>query len=124
MDQDHSTEYATAFVIGALVGVGAALLFSPDPPTRRERLMDELKPYRKKLAKQSKKTRKKLGKQATAAADWGDDLVDASRVVMNDMRDEVAGLVNDAREEIADAVAAQLDSAQKAQKKNAKRIRS
>ena len=124
MKQEDTTEYLSAFVVGALVGVGAALLFAPKPPTRRERLMKELKPYRKQLDKQSARARKGMGKRASAAADWGEEILDASRVVMGDMRDEVADLVAEARAEIANTVADQLDTAQKSLKKSAKRMRS
>lgn len=124
MKQEETTDYAAAFVVGALVGVGAALLFAPKPPTRKERLMKELKPYRKKLDKQSARARKEMGRQASAASDWGEELFEASRSVVSDMRDEVADMVAEARAEIADSVADQIESAQKALKKRAKRMRS
>lgn len=124
MKQEEQTEYLTAFAVGALVGVGAALLLAPKPPTRRERLMKELKPYRKKLDKRSARARKEMEKRASSAADWGEEMVSASRSVIGDMRHEVADMVADARAEIADSVADQLESAQKALKKSAKRVRS
>ena len=124
MERDQTTDYVTAFVVGAAVGVGAALLFAPKPPTRRERIMKELKPYRKEMEKRASRARKQVGKQAAAATDWGEEMVEASRAVVADMRGEIAGMVADARGEIADAVASQLESAQKSLKKTAKRIRS
>ena len=124
MDRDQSTEFLSVFVVGALIGVGAALLFAPKPPTRRERIMKELKPYRKKLDKRTAGARKAVGKQAASAADWGEEMVEASRAVVSDMRDEIASMVADARDEIADSVADQLDAARKSLKKSAKRIRS
>ena len=124
MDTDQSTEYASAFAIGLLVGVGAALLFAPKPPTRRERIMKQMKPYRKKLEKRAASARKEVGRKTAAAADWRDEMMDASRAVVADMRNEVARMVADARAEIADAVADQLDNAQKSLKKSAKKIRS
>jgi gas vesicle protein len=124
MESDHSTEYVTAFVVGALVGVGAALLLAPEPPTRRERVMKELKPYRKKLRKQTAKMRKQAGRQVSAAGDWGEDLAAASRAVIQDLREEVASLVADARDEIAAAVETQLDSAHTSLRRGTKRIRS
>jgi gas vesicle protein len=123
MDNDRTTEYLTAFAVGALVGVGAALLLAPDPPTRRDRLMKELKPYRKKLDKKASKMRKQAGRQMEAAGDWGDELREASRAVVADLREEVAEVVADARNQIADAVDAQIDSAQKGLRRGAKRIR-
>ena len=117
MSRDQTTEYASAFVVGLLVGVGAALLFAPTPPTRRERIKKQLKPYRKQLEKRAAAARKQVSDRATAAADWSDDL-------MAGMRDEVASMVAEARTEIANSVADQLESAQKTLKKSAKRIRS
>lgn len=117
MSTDQTTEYASAFVVGLLVGVGAALLFAPKPPTRKERIKKQLKPYRKQLEKRATAARKQVGDRAAAAADWSDDL-------MASMREEMASMVADARTEIANSVADQLDSAQKTLKKSAKRIRS
>lgn len=124
MNRDQSTEYASAFVVGILVGVGAALLFAPKPATRKERIMKQLKPYRKQLEKRTASARKEVGNRASEAADWGDEMMAASRAVIDDMRDEVASMVAGARAEIASAVADQLESAQKSLKKSAKRIRS
>ncbi|MBW3554171.1 MAG: hypothetical protein KY466_11700 [Gemmatimonadetes bacterium] len=123
MKNDTSTEFVMAFAVGALLGVGAALLLAPDPPTRREKLMNELKPYRKKLGKKTASARKQMGRRASAAADMGDDLVEAGRAVAKDLREEVADLVAEARSEIAATVENQLDAAQDALKKGAKRIR-
>lgn len=123
MDTDQTTEYASAFAVGLLVGVGAALLFAPKPPTRRERIMKQIKPYRKKMEKGAASAKKQMGDRASAAADWRDEMIDASRAVIADMRGEVADMVADARKEIADAVADQIDNAQKSMKKSAKKIR-
>lgn len=124
MKNDQSGEYVIAFAVGTLLGVGAALLLAPEPPTRREKIMKELKPYSKKLRKKTKKARKQVSRQASSAADYGDELVATGRAVLQDLREEVADMVADAREEIADAVDTQLSSAQRALKKGRKRIRS
>lgn len=117
MDRDQTTEYASAFVVGVLVGIGAAMLFAPKPPTRRERIKKQLKPYRKQFEKRAATARKQVGDRAAAAAEWGDEL-------MANMRSEMAGMVSEARSEIANSVADQLESAQKTLKQSAKRIRS
>lgn len=123
MKQDQTTEYVTAFVVGTLVGVGAALLFAPEPPTRREKVMKELKPYGKKLTKHASRARKSLGQQAEVAGVWGEELASASRAVMKDLREEVAELVADAREEIAASVEGQVKSARRSIRKGVKRAR-
>ncbi len=124
MRNDNTTEYVTAFVVGALLGAGAALLMAPEPPTRRQRLMKELKPYRKKLKKKASKARKRVGHQASAVGEWTDELQAAGLAVVEDMREEVAELVADARKEIADALEGQMDSAHASLRRGTKRIRS
>jgi gas vesicle protein len=124
MSDDKTTEYVTLFVVGALVGVGAALLLAPDPPTRRERVMKQLKPYRKKLDKKAARIRKQAGRQVEAAGEWGDDLRSAAQAVLADLREEVADLVADARDQIADAVENQLDTAHDNLRQGTKKIRS
>ena len=69
MKNDTSTDYIAAFIVGTLLGAGAALLLAPDPPTRREKIMKEIEPYRKQLRKRSKSARKRVGRQASAATD-------------------------------------------------------
>ncbi|HUG41426.1 MAG TPA: hypothetical protein VMM12_13140 [Longimicrobiales bacterium] len=123
MKNDSSSEFIMAFAVGALLGVGAALLLAPDPPTRREKLMKELKPYRKKLGKKTASARKMAGRRVSAATDMGEELVAAGRAVARDLREEVAELVADARTEIAATVESQLDAAQHALEKGAKRVR-
>lgn len=124
MNDDKTTEYVTAFIVGAALGVGAALLLAPDPPTRRERVMKELKPYRKKLDKKTRKLRKDASRQIAATGEWGEDVAAASRAVMQDLREEVAELVAEARDQIADALESQLESATTGIRKGTKRIRS
>ena len=123
MKHENSNEFVVAFAVGALLGVGAALLLAPDPPTRREKLMKELKPYRKKLSKKTASARKQIGRGASAAADYGDVLMAAGRAVAKDLREEVADMVAEARHEIASTVESQLEAAQHALKKGARRIR-
>ena len=123
MNQDQTTEYVTAFLIGAAVGIGAALLLAPEPPTRREKIVKELKPYRKKIRKRTAKARKEMGRQASAVADFRDEMLAAGRDVIRELRSDVADLVADARDEIAATVDSQLESAQGVLRKSAKRIR-
>lgn len=122
MTNENTNEFVVAFAVGALLGVGAALLLAPDPPTRREKIMKELKPYRKKLRKGTKSARKELGKRASVASDYGEELVAAGRAVAEDLREEVADLVAEARSEITATVESQLDDARRALKRGRKRI--
>ncbi len=123
MRDEHNGEFVVAFAVGALLGVGAALLLAPDPPTRRDKIMKELKPYRKTLRKKTSSARKQMGRRASAAGDFGEELISAGRAVAADLREEIADLVSEARSEIAATVEDQLEAAQDALKKGAKRVR-
>jgi hypothetical protein len=51
-------EYVAAFVIGALVGVGATLLLAP--PKRKNRFVYQLEPKVKQLRKRGRRLRRSL----------------------------------------------------------------
>jgi gas vesicle protein len=51
-------DYIAAFVIGAMVGVGATLLLAP--PKRKNRFVYELEPKLKQLRKRGRRLRKSL----------------------------------------------------------------
>jgi gas vesicle protein len=123
-DDRDNTDFLAALAIGAIAGLGLALLFRRDPPSRRERLMKELKPYRKKLSKQARRTRDTIGKQASAAAKRGDAMVAGGRDALDSFRSEVSDIVSAARSDIAAAVQEQVGTAQDSLKRTAKRIRS
>lgn len=123
MAQQETNDFVTAFVIGAVVGVGATLLLKPDPPTRTERVMKGLEPYRKRMRKSTKRARKGLSHGAGAAADLSQELAGASRQVLGDFRSELSELLAEAREEISDAIADQVRTTRKGVRRSSKRWR-
>ncbi len=106
-------EFIAALGVGAVLGVVAAWLLRREPPTRRERLMRDLKPYRKKASRTAQKARS----GAEAALDRGGAIVADGRETLGDLREEVAEIVRSARSEVADAVRDQIRSAEKAIRK-------
>lgn len=110
MPERDTREFMAALAVGAALGVVAAWLLRREPPSRRERLMRDLKPYRKKASRTAKKARKGAG----AALDRGSSLVADGRETLGDLREEVADIVRSARVELADAVKEQLRDAEKA----------
>ncbi|HUG01856.1 MAG TPA: hypothetical protein VML95_08325 [Longimicrobiales bacterium] len=110
MPERDTKEFLAALGVGALLGVIAAWLLRREPPSRRERLVRELKPYRKK----AKRTAKKAREGAGAALDRGGAFVTDGRETLSDLREEVADIVRTARSEFADAVREQVRDAEKA----------
>jgi gas vesicle protein len=123
-DDRDNTDFLAALTIGAIAGLGLSLLFRRDPPSRRERIMKELKPYRKKLDKQARRARDTIGKQASTAAKRRDAMVAGGRDALDNFRSEVSDIVSAARADLAEAVQEQVGAAQDTLKRTAKRIRS
>jgi F0F1-type ATP synthase membrane subunit b/b' len=109
-------------VIGTLLGAGAAFMLRKEP-TRREKLARELRPYGKKLRKRAKRVRGQIEDGAEDALDYGEELLVASREILDGFRDEVAKVITNARDELADAVSEQVKDAQKAARRGMARIR-
>lgn len=110
MPERDTREFIAALGVGAVLGVVAAWLLRREPPSRRERLMRELKPYGKKAARTAKKARA----GAEAAFERGGSYLADGRETLGDLREEVADIVRTARVELADAVRDQLRDAEKA----------
>jgi gas vesicle protein len=123
MNEKDTIDFATAFAVGAIIGVGATLLLRPEPPSRTERLLKELGPYRKQLDRGAKQVRKSVGKGASAAAHMGEQAWEEGRGRADDFRAELAGVVADARDEFARLLRAEVKQARKALKEGMKRGR-
>ena len=122
MAEFDNRDYIAAIVIGTLLGVGAAFMLRQEP-TRREKLAREMKPYGKAIRKRAKRVRGQLEDGAEGAIDYGEELLEASREILDGFRDEVARVVGNAREELSDVVAEQVKDARKAVRRGVARIR-
>lgn len=122
MAEFDNRDYIAAIVIGTLLGVGAAFMLRKEP-TRREKLARELKPYGKSLKKRARRVRGHIEDGADDALEYGEELLEASREILDGFRDEVAKVVNNAREELSDAVSDQVKDARKAMRSGMARIR-
>src|SRR3954449_12691304 len=102
MARQDTTDFLTAFAVGAVLGIGATLLLRGQPQTAKERLLRELKPY----------YRKKIGggrmargvRRGRAAGEIADDAIDTGRELLSEFRDEVKRIVEDARDELVEAL--------------------
>jgi len=104
MARDETTDFLTAFAVGAVLGAGATLLLRGGrPKTAKERLLRELKPYyRKKIG--GGKMARGVRRGRAAAADMADDAIDTGRELLSEFRDEVKRIVEDARDELVEAL--------------------
>jgi vacuolar-type H+-ATPase subunit E/Vma4 len=122
MPDFDNRDYIAAIVIGTLLGVGAAFVLRKEP-TRREKLARELKPYGKAIRKSAKRARGSIEDSAGDALEYGEELLVASREILDGFRDEVAKIVTDARDELSDTISDQVKEARKAMKRGLAGIR-
>jgi gas vesicle protein len=59
MMMDDRRDLIAAFAIGAVVGVGAALLLSPEQPTGARRLLRQIEPTLKQARKKSRRLKQR-----------------------------------------------------------------
>lgn len=101
MARQDTTEFLTAFAVGTVLGIGATLLLKRQPQTAKERLMRELKPYRKKMRKSAGQVARGVQRGRAATGEVADDAIEAGRELMAEFRDEVRRVVADAKSELA-----------------------
>lgn len=106
-------EFVGAFMVGAAIGAGAALLLRPAPKRGTERIRHDLAPYGKKLRKNAETARRNFAAGRDAASAAADALGEATRILMQDLREEVAEIVSSARDDLSDAVNDQVRQALK-----------
>jgi gas vesicle protein len=123
MPQRDTIDFATALAAGAILGIGAALLLRPSPPSRRERIGRELNPSREKVLKRARRARKELGHGASATAELGEEVLTASRELAKELRREWKAMREDARKDLSRAVDDQIRAARKAGRRSARLAR-
>jgi gas vesicle protein len=103
MARQDTSDFLTAFAVGTVLGIGATLLLRPEPRSPRERLLRELKPYRKQLKKSAARVGREL-RDSALAGDATGDAIDAGRELLAEFRDEVRRIIEEARDELRDAM--------------------
>lgn len=98
-DQERN-DVLVALAVGAVIGIGAALLMRGDDLSRREKLLREIRPLTKRARQGARVARDQAGRGAGAAVDAADALRGAGRDVVTDLRDEIASLVGSAGAEL------------------------
>ncbi|HEX7089754.1 MAG TPA: hypothetical protein VF192_06430 [Longimicrobiales bacterium] len=105
MAQHDARDFVAAFVVGAALGAAAALLLRPEPPTRAQRILRDLDPYRKRIGKRVRRMSRGLTNRRGLKA----DLLSLGRDLLQDLRAEADQIVADARAEISRAVEEEVE---------------
>jgi hypothetical protein len=100
MDREDTLDLVAAFVIGAVLGIGATLLLRGDPPTRTDRVPSQLKRV-SRSGRGPADARHGAGRGVRAVRAAGGAALRSGRDALDTLRGDVADLVSAARDEVA-----------------------
>lgn len=107
MPRQDTVDFLTAFAVGTVLGIGATLLLQPSR-SPRERVVRQLKPYRKQMRRSYKQVRRGIGEGQQATSELTTEAIEAGRELLGEFRTEVAEILSDARGEITSLVQDQI----------------
>ncbi len=121
MPRQDTVDFLAAFAVGTVLGVGATLLLQPEP-TRRERVVKKLKPYRKQMRRSYENMARGVKDGSGATAEMTTEVIGAGRELLGDFREEVADILEQARDELQELVQSQVKEVGRAAKKTRRRV--
>lgn len=122
MPRQDTVDFLTAFAVGTVLGIGATLLLQPEPPSSRDRLLKQLKPYRKRLARNYAQARAAVGDGADATADMSGEVISAGRELIGEFREEVARILSEARDDLQEIVRDQAKGVSRQAKRTRRKL--
>lgn len=121
MPRQDNIDFITAFAVGTVLGIGATLLLRPQP-TPKERVVRQLKPYRKRIRKSYKQARSAVRDGASATGELSEEAMGAGRELIGGFREEVSRIVADARDELQELVEEQSKDISRKLRKTGRRF--
>lgn len=122
MNDRDRTDLWTAVAIGAVVGIGAALLLRAEDEPRVTKMMKGLKPLQKKAGRAVRGARRELARHAADLGDTGEDLLKDGARSLRELRKDAAKIVAEAREELEDMAESGLKQARRTAKRTRRRF--
>ena len=121
MARQDTVDFLTAFAVGTVLGIGATLLLTPER-TPKERIVRQLKPYRKQMRKSYVRAREAVRDGSHATGDLTSEVVHAGKELLGEFRHEVSGILDDARRELRDLVQEQAKEISRARKATRRKL--
>lgn len=121
MPRQDTVDFLTAFAVGTVLGIGATLLLQPER-TPKDRVMRQLKPYRKRMRRSYSQLRDGVRHGGDATADLSSEVIGAGRELLGEFREEVAEILDDARKELRDMTRGQSRQIARGVKKTRRRM--
>lgn len=114
MREQDNTEVWTAVAIGAILGIGTALLVRARQEDDTHEIIKRLRPVRRQMKSAAGKARKELGRRARQAGDSGEELLSTGRDIMEELRRGAQDIVKTTRKELRKAARDSVKEARKA----------
>jgi gas vesicle protein len=121
MARQDTVDFLTAFAVGTVLGIGATLLLTPER-TPKQRLVRQLKPYRKQMRKSYVRARDAVREGSNATGDLTSEVVSAGRELLGEFRHEVTGILDDARKELRELVQDQVKDISKGARRTRRKM--
>ena len=126
MNQSEDRDFLTALAIGAVVGIGAALLFRASDDFDREKIIKKMKPLQKKAGKALHSARRRathsMRERLADAGDAGRIVRKSGGRIAHDLGDDAAKIVRQAKRELEASARDSVKQAQRAMRRAAKRL--
>jgi gas vesicle protein len=122
MRERDNVDVWAAVTIGAIVGIGAALLFRARQEDDTREIIKRLRPVRRGAERAAKVVRREVGRRAHQAGEAGEELISASRDVLEDIREGARDIVRTTRNELRKAARDSVKEARKAAQRAARQV--
>lgn len=122
MPRQDTVDFLTAFAIGTALGIGATLLLQPSRPTARERVLKQMKPYRKRMGRSYEQLRGGVREGTEATTELTGEMISAGKELIDEFREEMGRALGDARRELQDMVEGQRRGAAKGVKRARRKL--
>ena len=99
MPRQDTVDFLTAFAVGTVLGIGATLLLQPER-SPKQRVLRQLKPYKKQIRRSYSQVRGGLRSGREATGELTSDAISAGRELLSEFQSEVAEILRDARSEL------------------------
>lgn len=123
MNERDRTDLWTALAIGAVVGVGAALLLrSGEEETQTQKLLKSFRPVQRGAGRAVKSARKQLSRRAQHLGSVGEELLEDGADALQSLRKDAAKIVAQARRELQDVAVSSLKEARRSARRAKRRL--
>lgn len=120
-DRDTS-EVWTAVAIGAIIGIGTALLVRARQEDDTHEIIKRLRPVTQQARQAATSARKEFGRRARQAGDSGEDLLESSRDILNEMQKGAREIILSTRDELRKAARDSVRDARRAARRAARSV--